>query len=149
MQQLRRPCGAVAAGVGATWIYLLRLLVASNKALPSREVIAYFLEQCHRQVVSVETVLEMKQFFQVMRDRGFPLDTEMRESFKKLKIGILGEDSDEEAPAPAEATKMLLVDGQSVDFRVADFGARAAEIRGSRAVLHGIVSLGVISGQFE
>eukprot|EP01045_Picozoa_sp_COSAG04_P000512 COSAG04_NODE_12_length_42844_cov_6.769213_16_plen_442_part_00 len=113
---------------------LLRLLVASNKALPSREVIAYFLEQCHRQVVSVETVLEMKQFFQVMRDRGFPLDTEMRESFKKLKIGILGEDSDEEAPAPAEATKMLLVDGQSVDFRVADFGARAAEIRGSRAV---------------
>ena len=75
---------------------LLRLLVASNKALPSREVIAYFLEQCHRQVVSVETVLEMKQFFQVMRDRGFPLDTEMRESFKKLKIGILGEDSDED-----------------------------------------------------
>ena len=29
---------------------LLRLLVASNKALPTREVIVYFLEQCHRQV---------------------------------------------------------------------------------------------------
>lgn len=113
---------------------LLRLLVASNKALPSYEVIQYFLEQCHRQVLDVDTVQEMKLFFGVMRDRGFALDGELKESFKNLKVQILGEDSEDEDNGLEVPTKMMLVDGQSTDFRVADFGARAAEIRGCRAV---------------
>jgi hypothetical protein len=113
---------------------LLRLLVASNKALPSREVIVYFLEQCHRQVLDVATVQDMKLFFSVLRDRGFALEGELKESFHKLKVQILGEDSDEEDNALTAPTKMLLVDSQSTDFRVADFGARAVEVRGCRAV---------------
>jgi hypothetical protein len=113
---------------------LLRLLVASNKALPTREVIVYFLEQCHRQVLDVATVQDMKLFFSVLRDRGFALEGELKESFRKLKLQILGEDSGEEDNALTAPTKMFLVDGQSTDFRIADFGARAAEIRGCRAV---------------
>jgi hypothetical protein len=114
---------------------LLQLLI-SSKRLPSREVIVYFLEQCQRQTLEVNTVQQMGAFFIVMRDRGFALEGELKAAFRAIKVAVLGEDSDEEGddPVPEESAKLLLVDNAPIEFHVADFGARSATLRDSRAV---------------